>query len=114
MRYNHYVDVFSKDRAETVAPDWPIDHAIDLEPDFNLAYGRFYNLSEIKLKTLEASLATNLANGFRQRSSSSAAAPIFFAKKKDSGLRLCVNYRALNKATAKNRYPLPLISEMID
>ena len=42
------------------------------------------------------------------------AAPILFARKKGGGLRLCVYYRALNKATWKNRYPLPLISEMLD
>ena len=46
--------------------------------------------------------------------SSLAAAPIHFAKKKDGGLRLCVDYRALNAGTIKNRYPLPLISEMLD
>jgi hypothetical protein len=37
-----------------------------------------------------------------------------FAKKKDGGLRLCVDYRALNSATVKNRYPLPLIAKMLD
>jgi hypothetical protein len=55
----------------------------------------------------------NVTNGFIQRSSP-AAAPISFAKKKDGGLRLCADYRALNKAPVKNRYPLPLISEMLD
>jgi len=42
------------------------------------------------------------------------AAPILFAKKMDGGFRLHVDYRALNLATVKNRYPLPLISEMLD
>jgi len=114
VRYKDYVDVFSKDRAETLAPHRPIDHAIDLEPGFNIPYGRIYNLSEVELKTLKAYIETNLAKGFIQRSSSPAAAPILFAKKKDGGLRLCVDYRALNRATVKNRYPLPLISEMLD
>jgi hypothetical protein len=43
-----------------------------------------------------------------------AAAPIFFAKQKDRGLRLYVDYRALNLATVKNRYPFPLISAKLD
>jgi hypothetical protein len=86
VRYKDYVDVFSKDRAETLAPHRPIDHAIDLEPGFNIPYGRIYNLSEVELKTLKAYIETNLANGFIQRSSSPAAAPILFAKKKDGGL----------------------------
>jgi hypothetical protein len=43
-----------------------------------------------------------------------AAAPIHFAKKKDGGLRVCVDYCALTLAMVKNRYPFPLISEMLD
>jgi len=108
------VDVFSKTKAETLAPHRPIDHAIDLEPGFKIPYGWIYNLSEVELRTLKAYIETNLSNGFIQRSSSLAEAPILFAKKKDGGLRLCVDYRALNSATVKNRYPLPLISEMLD
>jgi len=90
------LDVFSKTKAETLAPHHPIDHAIDLEPGFKIPQGQIYNLSEFELRTLMSYIATNLANGFIQRSSSSAAAPILFAKKKDGGLRLCVDYRSLN------------------
>jgi len=112
--YGDFVEVFSKTKAETLPPHRSTDHAIDLEPGYNLPYGRIYNLSEFELRTLKAYIEANLANGFIQRSSSPVAAPILFAKKKDEGLRLCVDYRALNKATVKNRYPLPLISEMLD
>jgi hypothetical protein len=114
VRYKDYVHVFSKDRAETPAAHRPIDHTIDLEPGFNIPYGRIYNFSEVELKTLKAYIKTNLANGFIQRSSLPAAAPIIFAKKKEGGLRLCVDYQALNRAMVKSRYPLPLISEMLD
>ena len=113
-KYSEFVEVFSKTKADTLAPHRSIDHAIDLEPGCKIPYGRIYNLSEVELKTLKAYIETNLANGFIQRSSSQAAAPILFAKKKDGGLRLCVDYRALNSATIKNRYPLPLIVEMLD
>jgi len=112
--YGDFVEVFSKAMAETLPLHRSTDHAIDLEPGYNLPYGRIYNLSEFELRTLNAYIEVNLANGFIQRSSSPAAAPIPLAKKKDGGLRLCVDYRALNKATVKNRYPLPLISEMLD
>ena len=109
------MEVFSKTKAETLPPHRSTDHAIDLEPGYNLPYGRIYNLSEFELRTLKAYIEANLANRFIQRSSSPAAAPILFAKKKnDGGLRLCVDYRALNKVTVKHRYPLPLISEMLD
>ena len=66
-----------------------------------------------KSRKQRAYIEANVTKGFTQRLSP-AAAPISFAKQKDGGLRLCVDYRALNKATVKIRYPLPLISEMLD
>jgi len=112
--YGDFEEVFSKDKAETLAPHRLTDHAIDLEPGYNLPYRRIFNLSEFKLRTLNAYIEANLANGFIQRSSSPAAGRILFATKKDGGLRLGVDYRALNLVMVKNRYPLPLISEMLD
>ena len=102
-KYSEFVEVFSKTKADTLPPHRSIDHAIDLEPSCKIPYGRIYNLSEVELKTLKAYIETNLANGFIQQSSSPATAPILFAKKKDWGLRLFVDYRALNSATIKNQ-----------
>ena len=45
---------------------------------------------------------------------SPTSSPILFAPKKDGGLRLCVDYRGLNKVIVKNRYLLPLISKTLD
>ena len=56
----------------------------------------------------------HLANGFIAPSESPAASPILFVKKKDGSLRLCVDYRGLNKVTVKNVYPLPLIHKLLD
>jgi hypothetical protein len=112
--YGESVEVFSKHKAETHLPHWSTDHAIDLEPGYNLPYGRNYNLSEFKLRTLKAYIEANLANRFIQRSSSPAAAPILFAKEKDGGLRLSVDYCTLNLATVKNEYPFPIIPGMLD
>jgi hypothetical protein len=112
--YREFLDIFSKKKAETLPPHRSTDHAIDLETGTKLPYGRMYSLSETELKTLKAYIETNLANGFIQRSSSPAALPILFVKKKDGSLRLCVDYRALNQASVKNRYPLPLISEILE
>jgi hypothetical protein len=81
--YGEFVEVFSNVRAETLPPHRSTDHAIDLEPSHNLPYGWIYNLSEFELRTLNAYIEADLANGFIQRSSSPAAAPILFAKKKD-------------------------------
>jgi hypothetical protein len=113
-QYQDFVEVFSKVKAETLPLHRPTDHAINLEPGNKLPYGRIYNLSEFELKMLKPYIETNLASSFVQRSSSPAAALILFAKKKDGGLRLCVDYRALNLGTVKNRYPLPLLSELLN
>ena len=40
--------------------------------------------------------------------------PVLFAKKKDKTLRLCIDYRQLNRVTIKNRYPLPRINDLFD
>jgi hypothetical protein len=80
VRYKDHVDVISKDRAETLAPNRPFDHAMDFDLDFNLPYGRIHHVSEVDLKTLNVQIETNLANGFIQRSLSPVAAPILFTK----------------------------------
>jgi hypothetical protein len=112
--YGEFVEVFSNQKAQTLPPHRSTHHAINLEPGYNLPYRRIYNLSEFELTTLKAYLEANLAKGFIQRSSSPAAAPILFPKKQDGGLMLCVDYRALNLAMLNNRYPLPLLSGMLD
>ena len=71
-------------------------------------------MSEPELVALRTYLDENLRNGFIQPSKSPAGAPILFVKKKDGSLRLCVDYRGLNRITIRNRYPLPLIPELLD
>jgi hypothetical protein len=71
-------------------------------------------MSELELTVLKAYIDEHMAKGFIQRSSSLAASPIPFVKKKDGTLQLGVDYRAINKVTIKNRYRLPLISGILD
>jgi hypothetical protein len=59
-------------------------------------------------------LDTAFKKGWIRVSKSPSATPILFVLKKDRGNRLCVDYRSLNKVTIKNRYPLPLISELLN
>ena len=112
--YHDLVEVFSKKKADKLPVHRMYDHAIDLEPGTTPPYGPIYNLSEPELKALRENLDENLAKGFIRHSQSPAAAPILFVKKKDGSLRLCVDYRGLNKITKKNRYPLPLIPSLLD
>jgi len=62
---------------------------------------------------LDAFLEENLRTGQIRPSKSSIAAPVFFIKKKDGSLHLVQDYYALNTVTVKNRYLLPLISELV-
>ena len=64
--------------------------------------------------TLKEYIDENLPKKFIRHSKSPAGASILFVKKKDGSLRLCVDYRGLNKVTVKNRYPLPLIAGLLD
>ena len=63
---------------------------------------------------LRKTLTEYLDKGFIRVSNSAAAAPILFVKKPNGGLRFCCDYRALNKVSVKDRYPLPLIQETLD
>jgi hypothetical protein len=113
-QYQKFMEVFSKVKAEILPPHRPTDHAIDMEPGYKLPYGRIYNLSDFELKRIKAYIETYLVSGFIPRTSSPAVVPILFAKKKDGGLRFCVNYRALNLGTVNNKYPFPQIAELHD
>jgi len=77
-------------------------------------YGPLYNLSEPQLEVLREYLADALRKKWIRPSTSPIRAPILFVLKKDGGLRLCIDYRGLNKITIKNRHPLPLIDETLD
>ena len=109
-----YLDVFSTANAKQLAPHRNVDMAIDLQPGKEPPYGPIYPLSQTELAALREFLEENLKKGFIRESKSLAGAPILFAPKKDGGLRLCVDYRGLNAVTVKNRYPLPLITEIMD
>ena len=66
------------------------------------------------MRELEAQLEELLSKGFIRPSISPWGAPVLFVKKKDGSLRLCIDYRKLNKVTIRNQYPLPRIDELFD
>jgi hypothetical protein len=110
----NYLNIFLESNAKRLAPYRDIDLAIDLQPGKEPPYGPIYPLSQTELAALREFLKENLAKGFIQELKSPVGAPILFTPKKDGGLRLCVDYRGLNSITVKNRYPLPLVTEIID
>ena len=113
--YKDLAKVFSKSEADTLPPHrGPIDHHIPLADSAKPVFGPIYNLSELELKVLKQYVDTQLKKGFICPSTSPFGFPVLFVKKPDGSLRLCIDYRALNRMTIKNRYPLPLTSEIMD
>ncbi len=73
-----------------------------------------YSLSQTKIQALREFLDENLHIGFIRPSKSAHSTPILFVKKKDGSLRLCIDFRSLNCIMKNDRYPLPLISDLLD
>lgn len=113
-QYRDFAKVFSKDRAERLPTRKPYDHAIDLVPGAVPSYSKIYPMAPNERTALKEFIEENLRKGYIRPSKSPAAAPVFFIKKKDGSLRMVVDYRKLNAMTVKNRYPLPLTTELID
>jgi len=112
--YHEFVDVFDRIKAHTLASHRPYDLKINLEEGYTPPLGQVYSLSQTELKALREFLDENIAAGFIHPSRSPHGAPVLFTRKKDGGLRLCVDFRGLNKITKKDRYPLPLIADLLD
>nr|GFC44255.1 putative reverse transcriptase domain-containing protein [Tanacetum cinerariifolium] len=73
-----------------------------------------YCMASIELKELKDQLQELLEGGFIRPSVSPWGAPVLFVKKKDGSMRLCIDYRELNKITIRNRYPLLRIDDLFD
>lgn len=114
VELQEFADVFDSDKAGTLPPCRDTDHAIDLHPDQSPPYGPIYPLAQNELQVLREYIERERELGRIRESKSPAGAPILFVPKKDGSLRLCVDYRGLNKVTVKNRYALPLMAEILD
>ena len=120
-QYHQFLDLFNRQNAEQLPPNrgLGIDHKIELHKsadgkDLEVPYGPLYSQSREELLVLRKTLNDLLDKGFIRVSNSPAAAPILFVKKPGGGLRFCVDYRALNAITKKDRYPLPLINDTLE
>lgn len=95
-------------------PKRSVDHKIELEAGSKPPFGPIYHMSPLELEEAKKQLTDLLERGLIQPSKSPYGAPILFVRKANGKLRMCVDYRALNKLTVKNRYPLPRIDELLD
>ena len=114
-KYHQFARVFSPVEVDQLPPHREgFDATIDLEDGKPPPFGPLYHLSQEERAEVLKYVESNLDKGFIRRSTSSAGAPILFVRKKSGELRLCVDYRGLNSITRKNRYPLPLVNDLLD
>ena len=114
FEYHEFANVFSKTKAETLSPHHPYNLKINLEEGAQPLVGPIYSLSASEQEALKEFIEENLNTGFIRPTSFPHDALVLFVKKKDSSLRLCVDFCGLNYISKKNRYPLPLISNLLD
>ena len=108
-----FLDVFPEE-LPGLPPQREIEFSIDVVPCATPASITPYRMAPLELKELKLQLQELLDKGFIRPSVSPWGAPVLFVKKKDGTLRLCVDYRQLNKLTVKNKYPLPRIDDLFD
>ena len=91
-----------------------VDLAIEIVPGTVPMSRAPYRMAPTELKELKNQLQELLDKGFIRPSVSPWGAPVLFVKKKDGTLRMCIDYRQINKVTVKNKYPLPRIEDLFD
>jgi hypothetical protein len=108
-----YADVFSETAFDSLPERRKWDHAIELEREPSPGFHKVYPMTLMEQTEMDTFLQEALATGCIRQSKSPLGAPVFFIKKKDGKIRFIQDYRALNAITRKNRYPLPLIDDLI-
>ncbi|KAJ3704209.1 hypothetical protein LUZ61_007914 [Rhynchospora tenuis] len=99
---------------ETLPPHRKVDHQITLLPNVQPVNLRPYRHSYFQKLEIEKIIEELLKSNFIQPSTSPFASPVILVKKKDNSWRLCIDYRQLNACTIKNRYPIPIIEDLLD
>jgi hypothetical protein len=110
---NEFPDVFPKE-LPGMPPDRDMEFVIVMKPGTTPIYKTPYRMTTPELAELKEHIMELLEKGFICSCSSSWGAPVISVLKKDGTQRLCMDYRALNEVTIKNKYPLPKIDDMFD
>ncbi|TYK00849.1 DNA/RNA polymerases superfamily protein [Cucumis melo var. makuwa] len=107
-----FLDVFLDDLS-SLPPDREIEFTIELLPGTTPISQAPYRMAPSELKELKMQLQELVDKGYI-RPIVSPWGTVLFVKKKDGTLRLCIDYRQLNKVTIRNKYPLPHIDDLFD
>nr|GFC38741.1 putative reverse transcriptase domain-containing protein [Tanacetum cinerariifolium] len=108
-----FSDVFPEEHPG-IPSEHEVEFGIELIPGTQPISKAPYRMAPIELKELKEQLQELLDLDFILPSVSPWGAPVLFVKKKDGSMRLCIDYRDLNRFTIRNRYPLPRIDDLFD
>ena len=103
---SEFKDVF-RNELPRLPPERELDFTIELKPGAEPISKTLYRMTALELCKLQMQLKELLDLGMIRPSVSPWGAPVIFVKKRDGSLRLCIDYRDLNRATVKNRYLMP-------
>ena len=111
--YSEFIPIMTAENAAVLPEHSVYDHAIDLKEGQTPPWGPIYPLNETELEELRKWLKKMTDMGAVRESKSSCSSPMLFVPKGHGrGLRLCIDYRGINKITVPNRYPLPNMDEL--
>ena len=109
--FREFSDVFLND-LPGIPPDREIDFQIELAPRTKPISKAPYRMAPLELKELKVQIEELVSKGFVRLSTSPWGAFVLFVKKNDGSLRLCIDYKELNKVTIRSQYPLPRIDDI--
>ena len=107
-------DVFPEKLPKGRPPERDVEHEIKTDPEAEPPNRAPYKLGPNEQDELESQIKDLVAQGFIRPSVSPYGAPVLFVPKKDGRWRMCIDYRALNKQTIKDKFPLPRIDSLLD
>ena len=108
-----YPEVFPEEICD-LPPEREVEFSIDLIPGASPISIAPYRMAPVELAEVKKQVEELLERRFVRPSASPWGAPVLLVKKKDGSMRMCVDYRQLNKVTVKNKYPLPRIDDLMD
>ena len=114
VEYHDFLDVFKNKKDFVLQPHRSVDHAINLKPGTEPPYKKGFPMNPAQLAAVKKYIDEELLKGTIEKSNSPCASPVLIVRKPGGGLRVCMDYRALNAITIKDRYPIPLIKETLD
>ena len=112
--YHEFEKVFGKEMQSALPEHGPQDCAIELLPNTEPPSGKLYPMSQDELQLLREFIEEMVATGKIRPGKGHAGSPVFFVKEKTGKMRLVVDYRGLNAITIKDKYPIPLMTTLME